>query len=95
MKIWYQNRMAEGVNHRGFAVPQDKYLLLTEAQAKVHNKNGQERVAKVDTAPKKDQVAVLADWSEWTNANHSTGKAKAETSDSKEKSSTKAKGKIN
>ena len=92
--------MEEGVNHRGFAVPQDKYLLLTEAQAQVHNKNGQERVAKVDTAPKKEQVAVLADWSEWEKANglaqeRIVKEAKVETSDSKEKSSTKGKGKIN
>lgn len=68
MKDWYQNKMKTGVNHRGFNVPQHKFLYLTEAQSKVHNKSDKERVAKVERAPKKEEVAVMADWEEYFNS---------------------------
>jgi hypothetical protein len=79
--------MAEGVNHRGFSVPKDKFLYLTEDQAKVHNKDNEQRVAKVETPPKKDDVAVLADFDEYQESfsNNTNSEAKKpETVDNKE-----------
>lgn len=91
MKTWYQNRMQTGVTHRGFNVPEDKYLYLTEAQAEVHNKKEQ-RVAKVNTPPKKNEVAVLKDWEEYESlkANAKTDIQNSETTTDKEDKPSKA-----
>ena len=111
MKSWYQNRMESGVTHRGQSIPKGKKVLLTEAQAKLHNSK-QEKVAKLDKPPTDSkEVGVLADWIEYEKslkadgrglggspherpvqeANQSETTKKSETTETKGKSSLKAK----
>ncbi len=90
MKTWYQNRMESGVTHRGQNIPKGKKVLLTEAQAKLHN-GTQEKVAKTEPPKDSSEAGVLADWSEWTKANEKTEVQKSSTQSDKEKKSLKAK----
>lgn len=67
MKNWYQNRMAESVNHRGQNIPEGKKVYLSEAQAKLHNART-EKVAKTDAPKDQKEVGVLADWEEYQSS---------------------------
>ena len=64
MKTWYQTREAGNLQHRSQVIPEGKKILLTEEQAKLHNKQG-EKVAKCDSPTEEKEAGVLAEYQEW------------------------------
>ena len=102
MKTWYQNRMESGVKHRGQVIPKDKKLYLSDTHTKQHNAQ-QEKVFKCEPPKDQKEVGVIADWDEYEKetsparedrslkANPIPDSKDAETTETKVKSSLKAK----
>ncbi|MDJ0591126.1 MAG: hypothetical protein QNJ72_14210 [Pleurocapsa sp. MO_226.B13] len=74
MKNWYLTREAGNLQHRGLPIPEGKKIMLTEEQAKLHNKAG-EKVVLTDAPKEAKEVGVLAEFQEWTKAKPENKKA--------------------
>ena len=88
MKSWYITREAGNLNHRNQIIPEGKKILLTEAQAKLHNTKS-EKVAKCEPPKEAKEVGVLTEWEEYKKSEVRSQKSEVTES----QSSTKAKGK--
>lgn len=91
---WYLVRKAEQkLIHKGTEIAADKKILLTESQAKNHNLRS-EVVVKTDPPKNTEECGIEKEWSDYQKslkAKPTVDTSKSSSTDTKEKSSTKAK----
>ena len=86
-KQWYKTRdEIAGSQHRGQELQPKKYVRMTEAQAKIHNKGSKEDDPKLtETEPTKaEECQFASDWTEWQKEKTEPAQVETETAATEE-----------